>query len=96
MTSKDHQKRRSATRLQGASWLGTLRRPADFGIGGFAFLAGGHGRGLFGFPTDEVVAFASCQCRLMIFGSTGERLSRRAKSWLAGGNADWAGVSGRA
>ena len=35
------------------------------------FLLAAMGAGCLDFPTDEVVAFASCQCRLMIFGSTG-------------------------
>jgi len=41
------------------------------GSAGLPFLLAAMGAGCLGLPTDEVVAFASCQCRLMIFGSTG-------------------------
>jgi len=41
------------------------------GSAGLPFLLAAIDADCLGFPTDEVVAFASCQCRLMIFGSTG-------------------------
>jgi hypothetical protein len=54
------------------------------------------GAGWLGFPTDEVVAFASCQCRLTILVSTGGTIVATGEidGWV-GGNADWAGVSWR-
>jgi hypothetical protein len=52
------------------------------------------GAGWLGFPTDEVVAFASCQCRLMILVSTGGTIVATGEidGWV-GGNPDWAGFS---
>jgi hypothetical protein len=41
------------------------------GSAGLPFLLAAIDADCLGFPTDEVVALASCQCRLMIFGSTG-------------------------
>ena len=61
-------------RLHGFSCtVGWERSAAGLTLGsaGLPFLLTAIDVGCLDFPIDEVVAFASCQCRLMIFGSTG-------------------------
>jgi len=73
MTSKKSPK--APVCLQGffAFPVGLERSAARLTLGStdLPFLLAANDAGCLGFPTDEVVAFASCQCRLMIFGSTG-------------------------
>jgi hypothetical protein len=65
------------------------------GSTGLPFLLAAIDEGCLDFPTDEVVAFASCQCRLMIFGSTGGTIVATGEidGSVVGCNADWAGVT---
>ena len=85
--------------LQGffALTVGLERSAARLTLGSadLAFLLAATGAGCLDFPTDEVVAFASCQCRLMILVSTGGTMvaTGEINGSVVCCNADWAGVS---
>jgi len=86
MTLKDHRRPsdRRALPVQRA-WNGP--RP------GLAFLVATVFLGCLDFAADEVVAFGSCQCRLMIFVSTGGTIVGDGANGMNGSvgcNAGWA------
>ena len=83
---------KAPVRLHGFKGPAGLERSAarlTLGSAGLPFLLAAMGAGCLDFPTDEVVALASCQCRLMIFGSTGGTIVATGEiDGSVGGNAD--------